>query len=109
MPEAEGERITRAEFAECIDLILTDVTTTDPGRPVAPWRPSIELSQGVNTIWHALDGIEGLDPEEERLFLSVYNDYDDLSAPDLVDQREAILRHLRFQAWQLKDHVGRRA
>jgi hypothetical protein len=85
------------------------VTTTDTDRPAARWRPSLELEQGVNTIWHALDSIEGLDAEEERLFLSVYNDYDDLSDPDLADQREAILRHLRFQVWQLKDHVGRRA
>jgi len=42
----EGEeRLTRAEFAECIDLVLSGLATMDADPSVAGWRPSMELNQ----------------------------------------------------------------
>jgi hypothetical protein len=105
------DRLTREEFAECIDLALTGLATTDPDWSAARWRPSIELNEGVSTIWVAFqdDGIEGLDAEEERLVLSMYNHFDDLSESVLTDRRGEILGRLGQEANRLKDYVRRRA
>jgi hypothetical protein len=107
----EGERLSRSGFAECVDLVLAGLATTDSEQDAFRWRPSTELNQGVSTIWVAFqdEGIEGLDAEEEQLVLSMYNDFDDLSNPELADRRREILDHLGIEARLLKTHASRRA
>jgi hypothetical protein len=107
----ERERLSRGGFTECLELVLTGLATTDSEQAALRWRPSTELNQGVSTIWIAFqhEGIEGLNAEEERLLLSMYNDFDDLSDPWLADRRREILDHLGVEARLLKGHVSRRA
>jgi hypothetical protein len=108
----EGEeRLTRDEFAEFIVLVLCGLATTDPDPSAARWRPSMELNEGVSTIWMTFrdDGIEGLDAEGEQLVVSMYNHVDDLSEPLLTHRRREILDRLGQEARRLKDHVHSRA
>jgi hypothetical protein len=49
-----------------------------------------------------------LDADEERLLLSMYNDFDDLSDPELADRRREILDDLGVEARLLRGHVSRR-
>lgn len=107
----EGEPLSRGGFTECLDLVLTGLATTDSEQAAHRWRPSTDLNQGLSTIWVAFQtkGIEGLDAEEERLLLSMYNDFDDLSDLGLADRRREILDHLGVEARLLKSHVSRRA
>ena len=47
----ERERLSRVGFTECLDEVLTGLATTDSRYAAFGWRPSIELNQGVSTIW----------------------------------------------------------